>query len=63
MRMLMLALPLLLGGCLTTEEALYINRNFDHVPTRAEINARDAEAACKALARNLVQIARCDVRR
>jgi hypothetical protein len=63
MRMLMLALPLLLGGCLTTEEAFYINRNFDRVPTREEILARDAEIACKSMARNLVQIARCDVRR
>lgn len=60
-KVLLLALPL--GGCLTTEEALYINRNFDRVPTREEILARDAEAACKALARNLVQIARCEVRR
>jgi hypothetical protein len=48
---------------LTTEEALYINSNFDRVPTRSEIEAREAQAACKALARTLVQIARCDVRR
>jgi hypothetical protein len=59
----LLLLPLLLTGCLTTEEALFINNNFDRVPTRSEIEARDAQAACKALARNLVQIARCDVRR
>jgi len=51
------------SGCLTTEEAIYINRNFDRVPSREEILARDAEMACKALARNLVQIARCEVRR
>jgi hypothetical protein len=63
MRLVVLALPLLLGGCLTVEEAIVINRNFDRVPTREEILARDAEIACKALARNLVQIARCDVRR
>ena len=56
-------LSVTLGGCLTTEEALYINSNFDRVPTRSEIEARDAQAACKAMARNLVQIARCDVRR
>jgi hypothetical protein len=58
---LLIVLPL--GGCLTTEEALFINSNFDRVPTRSEIEARDAQAACKAMARNLVQIARCDVRR
>jgi len=56
-------LSVTLGGCLTTEEALYINSNFDRLPTRSEIEARDAQAACKAMARNLVQIARCDVRR
>ncbi len=56
-------LPLLLTGCLTTEEALYINSNFDRVPSRAEIEARTAEIACKNMARTLVQIARCDVRR
>jgi len=58
---LLIALPL--GGCLTTEEALFINSSFDRVPTRPELEARDAQAACKAMARNLVQIARCDVRR
>jgi hypothetical protein len=62
MRVLLL-LPLLLGGCLTTEEALYINTNFGRFPTREEIMARDAEIACKSMARNLVQIARCEVRR
>ena len=60
---LMLLLPLLLTGCLTTEEALFINSNFDRVPTRSEIEARNAEIACKNMARTLVQIARCDVRR
>jgi len=56
-------LSVVLSGCLTTEEVAYINGNFDRVPTRSEIEARDAEAACKALARNLVQMARCEVRR
>jgi len=50
---------LLLTGCITTEDAVVLDR----YPTRSEIAARDAEMACKALARNLVQIARCDVRR
>jgi len=57
------ALAVSLAGCLTTEEALYINSNFDRVPTRSEIEARNAEIACKNMARNLVQMARCDVRR
>jgi hypothetical protein len=60
---LLLPLLLLLTGCLTTEEALFINSNFDRVPTRSEIEARNAEIACKNMARTLVQIARCDVRR
>ncbi len=58
---LLIVLPL--GGCLTTEEALFINSNFERVPTRSEIEARNAEIACKNMARNLVQIARCEVRR
>jgi hypothetical protein len=60
-KILLIALPL--GGCLTTEEALFINSNFERVPTRSEIEARNAEIACKNMARNLVQIARCEVRR
>jgi hypothetical protein len=57
MRLLVLGmLALSLGGCLaTTREPLTY--------TQAEINAINAETACKALARNLVQVARCDVRR
>jgi len=58
-----LLLPLLLTGCLTTEEAFYINSNFDRVPSRAEVEARNAEIACKNMARTLVHIARCEVRR
>jgi hypothetical protein len=54
-KVLLLALPL--AGCLTTEDMAILDRH----PTRSEIMARDAQMACKAMARNLVQIARCDV--
>lgn len=56
-RALLIVLPL--TGCITTEDAVVLSQ----YPTRAEIAHRDAEAACKALARNLVQVARCEVRR
>ena len=59
----LLLLPLLLTGCLTTEEALFINSNFDRVPTRSEIEVRNVEIVCKNMARILVQIVCCDVRR
>lgn len=35
----------------------------DNAVTRAEVDASNAETACKAAARNLVQIARCEPRR
>ena len=57
-------LPLLLTGCLTIEEQRYIDDSFNvRTYTRAEVDALNSQAACKALARTLVQIARCDVRR
>jgi len=54
----MLALPL--GGCLTDREAVYLQQQYY---SRADIDAINAEAACKRLARDLVQIARCSNRR
>ena len=50
-------LALLLSGCMVTtdREALYY--------TRAEVNAINAGVQCRALARTLVQISRCDVGR
>jgi hypothetical protein len=58
----MLALPL--GGCLITErrEALTIEPTIG-IYSKSEIDAINAEAECKRLARNLVQIARCSNRR
>ena len=49
-------LTLLLAGCMVTDRA-------DVFYTRAEVEALHAVTQCRALARNLVQIARCDVRR
>jgi len=56
MRVLVLGmLGLLLTGCTVTDrEALYY--------TRADIDALNARSECRLLARNLVQIARCDGR-
>ena len=48
-------LALLLGGCVTADPV--------RVYTRAEVDAINAEAACKTLARSLLQVARCEVRR
>jgi hypothetical protein len=50
---LLLALPL--AGCVTADPV--------RVYTRAEVDAINAEVACKALARSLLQVARCEVRR
>ena len=49
-----------LTGCVTDQDVAYLAANY---PTRSEVSAVNAEAACKALARNLVQIARCEPRR
>jgi starvation-inducible outer membrane lipoprotein len=53
-------LALVLSGCLTDREALYLQQQFYN---RADIDAINAEAECKRLARNLVQVARCSNRR
>jgi len=55
-KLVLLLVPLLLSGCITDREAAIFY-------TRAEVDAINAGAQCRALARNLVQIARCDVRR
>jgi len=61
MRFLLLGMLALLSGCVTTdrEVSAYLERYY----TRAEVDAIEAEIQCRALARNLVQIARCNVRR
>jgi len=54
----MLILPL--GGCLTDREAIFLQTQYY---SRADIDALNAEAECKRMARNLVQISRCSNRR
>jgi len=54
----MLTLPL--GGCLTDREAVFLQTQYY---SRADVDALNAEAECKRLARNLVQVARCSNRR
>jgi len=49
-------LAILLSGCIVvTERPAYY--------TRYEIDALNAETACRALARNIIQMERCTVRR
>jgi len=52
-------LSVTLGGCITTEDRYLFNDYY----TRSQVDFINAEQQCKALARSLVQIARCDVRR
>jgi len=55
-----LASALAVSGCVTTEQELaYLRaRSYD----RGEIDALNARSECRLMARNLVQIARCDGR-
>ena len=58
MLMLALLLATLLGGCVVTaitERPAYY--------TRYEVDAIQAENNCRALARNMLQLERCNVRR
>jgi hypothetical protein len=57
---LLVMLALTLSGCLTDREALILQ---SHYYNRGDIDAINAEAECKRLARNLVQVARCSNRR
>ena len=59
-RLAVLSLSVALSGCVTTdrEVSAYLERYY----TRAEVDAINAEIACRQLARNLVQIARCNRR-
>jgi hypothetical protein len=53
--MRVIVICLLLGGCVSTGRD-------GIVYTKAEVDAINARTECKLLARNLVQIARCDNR-
>jgi hypothetical protein len=62
----MLVLPV--GGCWVYERPLTVERPLTIEPTigiysKSEVDAINAEAECKRLARNLVQVSRCEVRR
>jgi hypothetical protein len=51
-----------LSGCITTEDQRVLDWYFQQGYTRAQVDHLNAEAQCKLLARNLVQIERCKVR-
>ena len=54
-------LSVILSGCWVSDrDPTYM---FNDYYTRSQVDFINAEAQCKALARNLVQLARCDVRR
>ena len=49
-------LAISLSGCLVTDRETLVY-------TRSDVDAINAEAQCKLLARNLVQVSRCETRR
>ena len=51
-----------LTGCITLEDQRAIDAIVAQGYSRAQVDALNAEAQCKLLARNLVQIERCKVR-
>jgi hypothetical protein len=55
---LLLGMLALLSGCVTTDREVtaYLERYY----SRAEVDAINAQISCRQLARNLVQIARCN---
>ena len=57
---ILIALMMLLSGCYYVEERRVSVRE---TYTRAEIDAINAEVACRNMARSLLQIERCTVRR
>jgi hypothetical protein len=63
MKAIVILLPLLLTGCITDQDANYLDRYFSGYYSRADVDALNAQVACKQLARTLVQISRCEVRR
>lgn len=59
---LMFAAVASLSGCITLEDQRTIDAIVSQGYTRAQVDHLNAEAQCKLLARNLVQIERCKVR-
>jgi hypothetical protein len=65
-RWLILSIVLPLASCavpLREETTLPVVARLPEVYSRSEIDAINAEAECKRIARNLVQISRCSNRR
>ena len=63
MRMILLGLLVLpVGGCWVYERPLTVEPTVG-IYSKSEIDAINAQTECKRLARNLVQISRCEVRR
>jgi hypothetical protein len=58
--MLIAVLPLMLTGCLTYEDRATLDSITLRSYSRAEVDAINAAIVCRDLARNLVQIARCN---
>lgn len=59
-KVLLIVLPL--AGCVTTDDNGLRSMLADRY-TRADVDALMIGAQCRQLARNLVQMARCEVRR
>ena len=54
--LVILGMLLALGGCVTDQDVAWMASNFY---TRADVDAINAEIACRNLARNLLQVERC----
>ena len=64
LKMMRPGIDTLQAGLYTSGALASIDDSFNvRTYTRAQVDALNAEAACKALARTLVQVARCEVRR
>ena len=57
-KVLLMVLPL--AGCVTDQDMTYLTSNFY---SRADVDAINAGNQCRRMARNLLQVARCDTRR
>lgn len=60
LRLTMMMLALTVGGCVTDQDVAWLAST---TYSRGEVDAINAEMACRQLAQNLVQVARCEVRR
>lgn len=54
-KVLLMVLPL--AGCVTDQDMAYLTSNFY---SRADVDAINAGNQCRRMARNLLQVARCD---